>query len=441
MDILGVFGILLGILTIVLLIIKKFNIIIAAPIATIVVLLFNDVPILETVFGKENSYMMALAGFIASNFAIFLLGSILAKYMDKSGATISIANKVLSVVGTKNPYNALVALFIISAILTYGGINVFVIIFALIPMAKPIFRQLNISWKLVIIPVFGGTSTFTMTMLPGAPSLHNIVPSTALGTTLTAAPLIGIVTSIAAIIFILVFMKYSLAKSLRKNETFHVNEEEQVGSNDATLERKLPSFIISLLPILVLLGIILAFSSVNYIIIVALIVAIVLSALLFRKQIAQQREVLNQGANESLGSTITTGSTIAFGTIATNVPAFKGVFQLIQSIPGPPVLSLMIGTGLIGGITASAVGAIGISVANFAPFYLEMGLDPETVHRAIAIGSGALSIVPYSGFLIIFNNLTGLTMKDTFKNGFISISVTHWVAMAVIVVMALLGLA
>ena len=84
----------------------------------------------------------------------------------------------------------------------------------------------------------------------------------------------------------------------------------------------------------------------------------------------------------------------------------------------------MIGTGLISGITASAVGAIGISVANFAPIYLEMGLDPETIHRSIAIGSGALAIVPYSGFLIIFNNLTGLTMKDTFKNAFISISVT-----------------
>ncbi|MDR7237547.1 GntP family permease [Neobacillus drentensis] len=438
MDLVGLLGILLGILTIILFIIKKFNIIIAAPIATIVVLLFNGVPILETVFGKENSYMTALAGFVASNFSIFLLGSILAKYMDKSGATVSIADKILSLVGTKNPYNALVALFIISAILTYGGINVFVIIFALIPMAKPIFRQLNISWKLVAIPVFGGTSTFTMTMLPGAPSLHNIVPSTALGTTLTAAPLIGIVTSIAAIVFILVFMKFSLSKSLRMNETFNVDEKVE---SSAASERKLPSFIISLLPIIVLLGIILIFSSVKNIIIVALIVAIVMSAILFRKQIAQQKEVLSQGANESLSSTITTGSTIAFGSIATSVPAFKGVFQLIQSIPGPPILSLMIGTGLISGITASAVGAIGISVANFAPIYLEMGLDPETIHRAIAISSGALSIVPYSGFLIIFNNLTGLTMKDTFKNGFISISVTHWVAMAIIVIMTLLGLA
>lgn len=119
-------------------------------------LLFNRVPILETVFGQENSYMTALAGFIASNFAIFLLGSILAKYMDQSGATVAIANKILSIVGTKNPYNALVALFIISAILTYGGVNVFIIIFALIPMAKPIYRKLNLTWKLVTIPVSVG---------------------------------------------------------------------------------------------------------------------------------------------------------------------------------------------------------------------------------------------------------------------------------------------
>lgn len=100
----------------------------------------------------------------------------------------------------------------------------------------------------------------------------------------------------------------------------------------------------------------------------------------------------------------------------------------------------MLGTGLIGGITASAVGAIGISVTNFAPIYLDMGLNPETVHRAIAIGSGALSIVPYSGFLLIFNKIAGLTMKDTFKNGFISISVTHWIAMIVIVVLTLFGI-
>jgi len=279
--------------------------------------------------------------------------------MDKSGATISIANKIMSIVGTKNPYNALVALFMISAIVS--------------------------------------------------------------------------------IIFILLFMKYSLSKSLHKKEGFHVSEK--VESIVVADNHNLPPFTISLLPIITLLALILLFSHVNYIIIIALIVAILISAVLFRKYIPQQKEILNQGATESLGSTIATGSTIAFGSITTSVPAFMGVFQLIQSIPGPPVLSLMIGTGLISGITASAVGAIGIAVKNFSPLYLEMGLSPEPVHRAIAIASGALAIVPYSGFLIVFNKLTGLSMKDTFKNGFISISVTHWLAMVVVVIMAMLGFA
>lgn len=226
---------------------------------------------------------------------------------------------------------------------------------------------------------------------------------------------------------------------MKNNETFIMDEKGERG--DDTFTREVPPFMISLLPIITLLAIIIIFSAVENIIIVALIVAIIMSTILFRKQIADQKEVLSLGANESLSSTVSTGSTIAFGSIVTSVPAFNGIFQLIQSIPGPPVLSLMIGTGLIGGVTASAVGAIGISVTNFATIYLELGLDPETVHRAITIGSGALSIVPYSGFLIIFNKLTGLTMKDTFKNGFISISVTHWIAMAVIVIMALLGIA
>ncbi|MDM5332170.1 GntP family permease [Ureibacillus composti] len=383
--------------------------------------------------------MTYLAGFVASNFAIFLLGSILAKYMDMGGATVSIANKILSIVGTKNPYNALVALFIISAVLTYGGINVFVIIFALVPMAKPIFQQLNISWKLVVIPIFGGTSTFTMTMLPGAPSMHNIVPSNALGTSLTAGALIGIVTTIAAIIFILVFMKIVLNRSLSKNEVFESRFAEiEKGKEE---KRELPGFFISFLPILVLLATILIFTDVPYIIYIALILAILLSAIFFRKQIKDQKDLLSQGANESVGSTITTGSTIAFGSIATGVPAFNGIFSLIQSIPGPPVLSLMVGTGLIGAITASAVGAIGISITNFVPYYLELGLDPETIHRAVAIASVSLSIVPYSGFLLIFNKITGLTMKESFKNGFIAVCVTHWIAMVIVVIMAVMGLA
>ena len=298
MTALGLFGIVLGLITIIFFIVKQYSIVIAAPIATLVVLLFNGMPLIDSLFGADKSYIAVLAGFIKSNFPVFLFGAILAKYMDKSGAALAIAEKVMALVGSKSPYRALVSLFIISAILTYGGINVFVVIFILIPMAKPIFKQFNLSFKLATIPIIGGTSTFTMTMLPGSPSLHNVVASNALGTPLTAAPLVGIVTSIGAIIFLLVVMKLSLNKSMKNNEVYISHGADESSSN--LFDREKPSFIVSILPIATLLVIIIAFSKVNKIILIALVVSIVMSAILFRKYI-DQKAILNQGATDSLG--------------------------------------------------------------------------------------------------------------------------------------------
>lgn len=378
-------------------------------------------------------------GFIMSNFPVFLFGAILAKYMDKSGATVTIADKIMKLVGVSSPYRALLAVFVISAFLTLGGINVFVVIFILIPMAKPIFKQVNIPWKLVTIPIWGGATTFTMTMIPGSPSLHNIVPSNALGTPLTAAPLVGIVTTIVSILFLLAYMKHTLNKNLKNNEVFNVDVEPE--SSVDLLDRERPSFVMSILPLIALLGIILVFSSVNKIIIIALIVSVVMSAVLFRKYLPKQKDILNQGANDSLLPTFSTGSTIAFGTMAVGVPAFSSVFNAILSIPGNPLISLMLGTGLLSAISGSAVGAAGISVANFAPAYLKMGLSPEIIHRAIAISCSALACLPHTGFYIVFNSLAGFTMKDSFKYAFISLCVTTWIAMVVVVIMAYLGIA
>ena len=151
-----------------------------------------------SLIGNENSFMTGLSGFIINYFAVFLLGAILAQYIEKSGAAQSIAQKVLSITGTQKPFSVLIAVLVISAILTYGGISLFVVLFVVIPLAKPLFKELNIAWNLIVIPVFIGIGTFTMTMMPGTPSIQNVVPTKYLGTTLTAAPLMGIVATISS---------------------------------------------------------------------------------------------------------------------------------------------------------------------------------------------------------------------------------------------------
>lgn len=220
MEILGVLGILLGILAIIFLSVKGLNIIIAAPLATLIVILTNRMDIFGSLIGDAPSYMTGLAGFLINNFAIFLLGAILAQYMEKSKAAISIANFVLAKVGLNNKFIVMVAFAGIAALLTYGGISLFVVMFALVPLARPIFQKIDINWSLLPIPLFLGMATFTMSMTPGTPSIQNAVPTIYLGTSLTAAPLLSVIGMVAIIIYGLLYMYTMLKRSLAKGETF-----------------------------------------------------------------------------------------------------------------------------------------------------------------------------------------------------------------------------
>ncbi len=437
MNALGLVGILVGLAFLIFAIYKGYSLVIAAPIATIIVALFNGMPFIESLFTADKSYTAYLAAFLKGNLMVFLFGAILAKYMDKSGAAVAIAVKLMEVVGTTSPYRALVSLFVISAALTLGGINIFVVIFILIPLAKPIFKRYDISWKLVVPPIFGGGATFTMTMIPGAPSLHNIVPSNALGTPLTAAPLLGITSTVAAIAFLLWYMGHTLRKSQKKGEVYELVDE--ASGQPSVFDRPRPSFLVSILPIATLLALILGLSFVKQIIIYALIVAILMSAVLFRSYV-NQKETINQGTADSLTSVMATGSTIAFGSFAVAVPAFSSIFDAIVGIPGNPYLGLMTGTMVLAAITGSSVGAEGIAVTAFAPTYVDMGLNPETIHRAIAI-SGGTSLLPHCGFLNVFNGLAGFTLKDTYGRSLIAFHMPHYIGMVIVLLMTSVGLA
>lgn len=279
---------------------KGYNIIYIAPLASIIVILTNQMDFFSSLIGKENSYMTGLTGFVVNFFAVFLLGSILAKYMEQSGAAQSIAQKVLSITGTEKPFSVLVAIFLISSILTFGGISLFVVLFVIIPLARPLFKQLNIAWNLIVIPVYIGIGTFTMTMLPGTPSIQNVVPIPYLGTTLTAAPLLGIIGSVVAVTFGLWYMNYTLNKSLANGETyaqFHADDQSK-----HELKEKTPSFIMSIIPILLLMVVNLTGSALEIpnTILIGLGVAVISCAICYHKYIPSQKAVLNAGGKVQL---------------------------------------------------------------------------------------------------------------------------------------------
>ncbi|HEL0640211.1 TPA: GntP family permease [Streptococcus equi subsp. zooepidemicus] len=441
MEFLGPIGVLLGIIAIVYFSLNEIHITIAAPMATILVVLLNSMPLVESILGKEpNNYMGALGGYIMSYFAIFLLGSILAKLMEVSGATVSIAEFILKKVGYQNPYRILVAIFIISAILTYGGISLFVVMFAVLPLARSLFKKMDLSWNLIQVPLWLGIATFTMTILPGTPAIQNVIPIQYLNTSLTAALVPSILGSVGCIAFGLFYMKRCLTKSLEVGENYATYTSQ---TNEDTTERVLPPFVASILPLALLIAIAITGSLLGNefvkknIIYVALLAGIISAIVLFNKYIDQKIATLSIGASGAVGPIFATASAVAFGSVVTAASGFGVFSDVILNIPGPPVISLTVLTSAMAAITGSSSGALGIVMPNFAQYYLDAGVSPEIIHRVAAVASNILTIVPQSGVFLTFLSLTGLSHKNGFKQTFITVFGSTLVAESIIILTSL----
>ncbi|HEL0559362.1 permease [Streptococcus equi subsp. zooepidemicus Sz105] len=441
MEFLGPIGVLLGIIAIVYFSLKEIHITIAAPMATILVVLLNSMPLVESLLGKEpNNYMGALGGYIMSYFAIFLLGSILAKLMEVSGATVSIAEFILKKVGYQNPYRILVAIFIISAILTYGGISLFVVMFAVLPLARSLFKKMDLAWNLIQVPLWLGIATFTMTILPGTPAIQNVIPIQYLNTSLTAALVPSILGSVGCIAFGLFYMKRCLTKSLEVGENYATYTSQ---TNEDTTERVLPPFVASILPLILLIAIAIIGSLLGdefvkkNIIYVALLTGIISAIVLFNKYIDKKIATLSIGASGAVGPIFATASAVAFGSVVTAASGFGVFSDIILNIPGPPVISLTVLTSAMAAITGSSSGALGIVMPNFAQYYLDAGVSPEIIHRVAAVASNILTIVPQSGVFLTFLSLTGLSHKNGFKQTFITVFGSTLVAESIIMLTSL----
>ncbi|MEK4538140.1 GntP family permease [Peribacillus sp. FSL K6-1552] len=434
----GTIGILIAIALIVILAMKGFSIVFIAPLASIVVIVTNGMNFFPSLIGNETSFMTGLTGFLINFFGVFLLGAILAQYIEKSGAAQAIAEKVLSITGTEKPFSVLIAIYAISAILTFGGISLFVVLFVVVPLAKPLFKQLNIGWNLVVIPVFMGIGTFTMTMLPGTPSIQNVVPTTYLGTTLTAAPLMGIAATIVAIVVGIFYLRYALNKSLANGETFATYAQEDKGK--AILKEKIPSFFISILPILILIIIIFTGSAMKVanIVLIGLAAAIIVAAVFFHKYIPSHKAALSLGANGSITPIFFTATTVAFGVVITMAPGFKVISDFILGIPGNPLISLTVASAALGAITGSSSGGLGIAMEAFAQSYLAMGVNPDAMHRISAIASSVFTGLPHAGAILSLFALTGLNHKNAFKYSFYSMTLPNIIGLIVALVIGIM---
>ena len=408
--------IVISLVLLIVLALRGFSIIIIAPVVRLFVMVTNGLPILETF---QETYMSGFINYVKNYFLIFLFAAIFGKLMDDSGAARQIANLLLKIVGKDSKYKVLVAVMIICAFLTYGGISLFVVIFAVLPIAKPLFKELDIPWHLFMAPFFTGIGTFTMTMLPGTPSVQNIIPTQYLGTTVTAAPLLGIIAAVFVIAINLWYMKFALKRSEARGETYAGMTNPDKGDKESIKDiyegRKLPNQYVSLIPPIALL---VTLNVVEVQIIYTLMGVVLLTTSLFWRNIEIKKDTVNNGATSAVLPIINTSADVGYGSVIAITAGFTIFNDAMTNIPGSPLISLFIATTALAGITGSSSGGLGISMEALSQTYLNLGLNPEAMHRVASVASGGLDSLPHNGAVITILVASKLTHKDAYKHIF-----------------------
>jgi len=185
----GLLGIAVALALLIFMAFRGISLLLAAPAAAIVAAVFSGEPVLAK---WTITFMRGTANFIGSYFPLFLLGSLFGKLMADSGAALSIAQAIVAWMGKTR---AIIAVVMACAVLTYGGVSLFVVAFAIVPVASALFEQANIPHRLIPAAIALGAFTFTMTALPGTPAIQNAIPMGFFHTTLFAAPVLGIIAS------------------------------------------------------------------------------------------------------------------------------------------------------------------------------------------------------------------------------------------------------
>jgi len=425
------FGILLGLVTLMVLAYLGWSIIWIAPISAGVVALTGGLDLLEA---YKDTYMGGFVSFAKSWFPVFMLGAIFGKLMEDTGMARSVAVAMTKVIGTQR---AILGVLTSAAVLTYGGVSLFVVVFAVYPLAISLFREANISRKLIPATVALGAFTFTMTALPGTPQIQNLIPMDYYHTDAMAAPAMGIIAAIIMAVGGYLYLRWQENKLKAKGEVF----TEPKDNSNLKVDDKIPHWLLSFLPLLTVL---ITLNVFEFDVIIALIIGILLIMALNISKFKRFVTAINSGASGSVIAIINTSAAVGFGTVVRAVPGFEKLTELLMGVKGHPLISEAISVNILAGATGSASGGMGIALEALGDKYYEIamntGVSPEAFHRVASLSSGGLDVLPHNGAVLTLFAITGMTHKDSYKDIAVVGIIIPIIALAFVILLAAIGI-
>jgi H+/gluconate symporter-like permease len=476
----GLFGILLGLALLVWLAYRGWSILLLAPGAALIAAAFAGGPLLAY---WTQTFMDSASRFVAQFFPLFLLGALFGKLMEDSGSVSAIAQFMTERLG---PARAILTVVLAGAFVTYGGVSLFVAFFVLVPMAQALFRTAGLPNRLIPATIALGTSTFTMSALPGTPAIQNAIPMPFFGTTPLAAPGLGIIAAAIMLAFGLWWLGHAATAARRKGEGYdpaatvavdEAVEDETVRQRATTAHefdplevrhghpsRDAPPISLAALPLLVVVIVnvlmtlvILPSLDVSFLakeefgatslsavggvwsVVTALMAAIVIVVVINRRRLLGLRETMDSGANASVLPVLSVASLVGFGAVVAAVPAFAIVRNWVLSIEGGPLVSLAVATNLLAALTGSASGGLTIALDALGSTYMrlaaEHGIDPALLHRIAVLSAGTLDSLPQNGAVVTLLAVCGSTHRESYFDIVMAGIVGPIIALAAVIVL------
>ena len=420
---------------------RGYSVIMFAPVAALLAVFFTDPALVLPMF--SGVFMDKMVGFVKLYFPVFMLGAIFGKVIELSGFSKSIVSAVIRFVGQKR---AMLSIVIVCAILTYGGVSLFVVVFAVYPFAAEMFRQGDIPKRLVPGTIALGAFTFTMDSLPGTPQIQNIIPTTFFNTDTYAAPWLGILGAVFIFVLGLAYLDWRRRQAAARGEGYGtdlVNEPEPFE------QQKLPNPWIAVSPLIVVgvlnkvftaaipkaygatitvpvpghpitiqTGSVTAIWAVEGALLVGILTVL---AFAFKPVIGRFAEGTKAAVAGSLLASMNTASEYGFGGVIAALPGFTVVADALRAIPNPLVNEAVTVTALAG-ITGSASGGMSIALAAMSDTFIEAAnaanIPLEVFHRIASMASGGMDTLPHNGAVITLLAVTGLTHRKSYGDIF-----------------------
>jgi H+/gluconate symporter-like permease len=462
---------------------RGISVVIVAPLmASLAVLLAGETLILGA---YTQLFMKATGGFITLYFPLFLLGAIFGKLMDDSGSAQAISHWAVKQFGQQR---SMLVVVLSCALLTFGGVSLFVVAFAVVPIAEMLFRQNGLPKRLIPGAVALGAFSFTMTALPGTPAIQNAIPMPFFGTTPFAAPILGIIAAAIMLLLGMLWLNRRASAAVAQGEDYgahadtlpQIDQQLRVHSDlegfdvgelrDKPVPVAEPGIVIALLPIAMVILLNYLFSKLIlpaldtsflalpqfgeidldavigiWSIIAALAFSILLVIALNFKRFTNFTGSIDSGANASVMPIFNTASLVGFGAVIATLPAFAAISSGVLSLGGEnPLVSLSLSVSVLAGITGSASGGMSIVLqamgAKFAEMAVASGISLDLLHRITALAAGGLDCLPHGGAVITLLQICNLSHRDSYLDIFaVSVAGPIIALVAVIILGSLFG--